>query len=62
MACFLHFRTESILVVTLGISHEVFVLFRATNHESVAWVVSSGRCVLIAWRKLHYSLSVQISV
>ena len=29
------FRAESILVVTSGISHEVFVLFRATNHESV---------------------------
>ena len=36
MACFLYFRAESILVVTSGISHEVFVLFRATNHESVA--------------------------
>ena len=45
------------LVVSSGISHEVFVPFRATNHESV--VFSSGRCVLnIAWRRLLYSLSV----
>ena len=36
MACVLYFRAESILVVTSGISHEVVVLFRATNHESVA--------------------------
>ena len=29
------FLAESILVVTLGILHEVFVPFRATNHVSV---------------------------